>query len=233
MSRETCPTCGEDFKQIGGHWRYSPDHRPELTGRQHNIIRGLMMGDGSVRRREGGRYPRMDVRCIVPQYLEHLSNEFGILGCEPRLHRTAAEAASNNRESGFSPNAEAENYSDIHLWRMRAHPEMGQYSDWYETDKKVWPEDLELTPETLTHWFAGDGSNCEDYTSIVLAMENERGNQRKVERYFERAGLPAPDRWNLNGAFYAAWNKDASIELFDYMESPPPGYEYKWPEEVR
>mgnify|MGYP007057105309 CR=1 FL=1 len=34
----TCPKCGTEYKRLGGHWRYNPDHRPELTEKQLDII---------------------------------------------------------------------------------------------------------------------------------------------------------------------------------------------------
>jgi hypothetical protein len=65
-------------------------------------------------------------------------------------------------------------------------------------------------------------------------MSNESENTGKVESYFEEAGIPTPDRWNISELVCnACWNKDGSEELFEYMEGPVTGYEYKWPESVR
>lgn len=167
------------------------------------------MGDGSIAYHESKSNPNLRINCVVPEYLEHLSKEFGQLSNSVFLST----------------------------------PEMWQYRDWYthrttdsgaQYSKKVWPEDLELTPETLTHWFCGDGNNQFDYPSIRLSMNNERQNLDKVESYFEQARLPTPDRWGItDAACNAVWRKGSSEELFEYMEGPVPGYEYKWPDSVK
>jgi len=238
-SGTVCDHCGHRYDRISSHWSGSDEcEYPELTERQHNIIRGLLMGDGSVNYQEQKENPSVVVKCIVPEYLEYLSNEFGVLGNDIALVQSAEDSASNNRERGFRPNADSSNYSDIYGFTTMSHPEMWQYRDWYDTStdraEKTWPDNLELTPETLTHWFCGDGNNQFDYPSIRLSMNNERDNLDKVERYFERAGLPAPDRWGItDAACNACWKKAGSEELFEYMEGPVTGYEYKWPDSVK
>lgn len=243
-SGEKCHDCGHIYDRISHHWSGSDEcEYPKLTERQHNIIRGLLMGDGSVAYHESKKNPKIIVACIVPEYLEHLSDEFEPLSGSVSLSKTGEQAATENRESGFRPDANGENYSDQYKFNTLATPEMWQYRDWYtyrttdsgaQYSKKEWPKDLELTPATLTHWFVGDGNNQFEYPSIRLSMNNERQNLDKVESYFERAGLPTPDRWGItDSACNAVWKKESSEELFEYMEGPVPGYEYKWPESVK
>lgn len=234
-SGELCHDCGHRYDRLSHHWTASDEcEYPELTERQHNIIRGLMMGDGCSGYHESNANPNITVRCIVPEYLEYLSDEFGVLGSDVALVKTGAEKAAENRDSGFRPDARAENYSDQYCFNTMSTPEMWQYRDWYETGEKVWPDDLELTPETLTHWYVGDGNNSAVYPELRIGMSNEKENTEKVERYFERAGLPTPDRWDISETHCnACWRTDTSKELFEYMTGPLPGYEYKWPKSVR
>lgn len=229
-SGRICYDCGHRFDRISQHWTASSEcSYPDMTKRHHDIIRGLLMGDGTIQK--GSTNPCIKVCCIVPEYLQLLSDEFGVLGGPITVDRTPEESAANNRETGFRPDAKAENYSTLYRWQTKSHPDMLRYTDWYKTGEKVWPTDLELAPETLTHWFCGDGNNSKDYPAIRIAMSNERENKKKVERYFERQGLPAPERWS-DGKYHcnACWGKEASIELFEYMTAPVVGYEYKWPE---
>jgi hypothetical protein len=139
------------------------------------------MGDGCVAYHESKKNPNIRVSCIVPEYLETLSEEFVELSNAVSLSKTAEKKAEENRNSGFRPDANADNYSDQYEFNTMSTPEMWQYRDWYIEDedandkdvrqmKKVWPEDLELTPATLTHWFAGDGNNQHDYPSIHPAF---------------------------------------------------------------
>lgn len=227
-----CHDCDHRYDRISAHWSASDNcEYPKLTERQHNIIRGLLMGDGCASYQEAKKNPNIRVGCIVPEYLELLSQEFGILGNGVFLDKTGDEKAAENRESGWRPDARGEDYSDQYVFTTMSTPDMWQYRQWYATGTKVWPDDLELSPETLTHWFVGDGNNQFDYPSIRLSMNNERENLDKVESYFERAGLPTPDRWGITDeACNAVWNKESSEELFEYMEEPVVGYEYKWPD---
>jgi len=234
-SGELCHDCHHKYDRISVHWSASDKCQyPKLTERQHNIIRGLLMGDGAMAYHESKKNPNVVVACIVPEYLHYLSDEFGRLGNQPFMSKTGNEKAAENRASGWRTDANGDDYSDQYVFTTLSTPEMWQYRDWYETGEKVWPEDLELSPETLTHWFVGDGNNQFDYPSIRLSMNNERHNLDKVESYFERAGLPTPDRWGITDeACNAVWRKESSEELFEYMEGPVTGYDYKWPESVK
>lgn len=227
-----CHDCGHRYDRISMHWSAADEcSYPELTERQHNIIRGLLMGDGTARHQEKKHNPSIVVGCVVEEYLEHLSDIFGVLGNDVILAQTAEQSAADNRERGFRPNADADDYQNIYKFTTMSTPEMWQYRDWYETGKKVWPEDLKLTPETLTHWYVGDGNFAQD-SFIRIATSNEIENTEKIENYFTEAGLPEPDTWYDNGrTSYAKWHVRSSEELFDYMEGPVVGYEYKWPEE--
>jgi len=151
-SKVECPECGEKYKQLGQHWTGSCS-APQLTKQQYDIVVGLLMGDGNLRR--NGKNPHIKIVMISPNYLEYLDEMFGCLGTGIRLTQTAAESAKRNRDSGFSPNAKEENYSDLYQWRTRSLPELHDFN-WYKTGKKVWPEDIELTPTVLKHLYCGD-----------------------------------------------------------------------------
>jgi hypothetical protein len=234
-SGKICHDCQHKYDRISAHWSGS-DHceYPKLTDEQHDIIVGLMMGDGCAAYNEKHKNPNIRVNCIKPEYLHYLSDKFGVLGNDVFLGKTGDEKAAENRERGFRPDANGDDYSDQYGFTTMSTPEMWEYRHWYDSGEKVWPESIELNPLTLTHWFCGDGNNQFDYPSVRLSMNNERDNRDKVESYFERVGLPTPDRWGINDvSCNAAWNKESSEELFEYMEGPVAGYEYKWPDSVK
>jgi hypothetical protein len=234
-----CPECGTEYKALGQHWHYNPDHRPSLTDHQHEIVVGLLMGDGCLDRANGR--PRLRVGMVSPNYLDYLDSQFGIFGTGVSLERTAAENARKNRDSGFRPNAKAENYSDVYRWRSRRLPELRQYVDWYSSGEKVWPADIDLTPTVLKHWYCGDGNyhNHGSHNCIRIAMSNEVDNTDKVEQLFENTGLPTPSSWTIaehaSGGrnCMAGFTVDQSQELWEYMGEPLPDFEYKWPESYR
>lgn len=233
-----CPECGEEYEQLGKHWRWNPDHRPELTQHQKEVISGLLMGDGCVNR--DSKNPLIQCNMIRPNYLEYLDNIFGCLSTGVKLKHTAEENAQIKRDSGFSPNANAKDYSDLYIWRSRSLPELQEFADWYSSGKKVWPEDIELTPTVLKHWYCGDGSwnNSGSRSYVRIGMANEVENTDKVDRYFERANLPTPSNYHIGELkncdamrCTAAWSVEDSKKLWDYMGKPLPDFEYKWPEQ--
>lgn len=234
-----CPSCGKNFERIGQHWSMSSScEYPELTANQKDIITGVLMSDGYIDHGRNEENPRLAVKMITPDYLYYLDKEFPALGTGVKLCLTAEESAKQNRKTGFSTNAKSENYSDVYRWQTRGHPELQEFSDWYSSGEKVWPENIGLTPTVLKHWYCGDGywNNNSSQNHIKICMANEVENIEKVNKIFKSAGLPTPSNYNIherkNGSLNcsAYFTIEQSKELWNYMGSPLPGFEYKWPE---
>lgn len=225
-----CPECGESFKALGIHWRKGGCNHPPFTKEQDEIITGLVMGDGCINLTT--KTPRLQINMTSKEYLIHLDDIFGILSTGVTLHQTAKERANQNNESGFHPDADEKNYKDAYWLQTRSHPGLSKFADWYESGKKVWPDDIELSPTVLKHWFVGDGSwhNTSGQNYIRIAMSNEKENVEKVSQYFTDCGLPQPN-FQTNGEYCAAsFTVSESVELWEYMGEPLPGFEYKWPD---
>lgn len=237
---DTCHQCGNGYENIGMHWSKSSCEYPNFTNQEEEIITGLLMGDGSVVRC-GGCNPRLSVGMIMPNYLKYLDNIFGILGNGVSLKESAKQSANESKRRGFSSIATEENYSDVYEWRTMNHPQLEKYRQWYSNGKKVWPEDIKLTPTVLKHWFCGDGSRIDNGNSehISIAMSNEVDNLEKVETILQQSNLPKPSNWNIHKRktggkiCEAVFSVSQSYELWEYMGEPLPDFEYKWPEEYR
>lgn len=234
MSRQTCPVCDELFSSVGHHWRYNPSHRPDITKRLGEIVTGLVMGDGTVHFKERNN---AHVACEMTNqnYLQHLDEVFGCLSQGVKLKHTAKESAMLARDSGFRPNAKAKNYSDKYYWACSSHPALNKFSTWYESGKKVWPDNIDLTPTTLKHWYAGDGhlDVRGSYSSISIGVSNEADEKNKINKMFSRENLPAP-KWTDyedNEGYrncQISFSTSETDELLSYMGAPVPGFEYKW-----
>lgn len=241
-----CPCCGCIVNNnLGTHWKDNDGcDYPAISNFQHQVITGLLMGDAWLSF-GNDRNPALRARMETKPYLKHLSNDiFPTYGEEIDLNRTAEESARGARESGFRPNARKENYSDLYLFETRSTPKLSVYERWYEGEKpyreKVFPQNINLTPETLKHWYVCDGSyhNNGGERYITIAMTNERNNQDKISQYFEDVGISTPHKYDGNdndpeNRCNARWLVDGSMELFDHMGSPLPGFKYKWPEEYQ
>ena len=106
----------------------------------------------------------------------------------------------------------------------------------------MWPEDIELTPTVLKHWYVGDGhcDNSSSHNHIQISVSNEVKNTEKVFKYFSNVGLPQPSNHHISEQIKSenkkcdiVWGVEESYELWDYMGEPLPDFNYKWPEEYR
>lgn len=184
------------------------------------------MGDGWIRNTFHNN-PCLVVASITEEYLHELDRVFGVMSCGVSEFMSAEESANSTRDSGLSPDADARDYSDVYKWRSRNSTEFDSFAEWYSNGEKCWPEDLNLTPTVLKHWYCCDGTLVSE-KCISIGASNEFASQSKVESYFESSGLPKPRNWNeSNGSL--VWNRTDSQILFDYMGDPLPGFSYKWP----
>lgn len=223
-----CHECGDNFSRIGSHWRRGSCKYPKISSKQHEIITGVLMGDGSINRY--GKNPRLQVNMINKKYLEYVDSKFPLIGAGVSLKRKAKDNAELSRQTGFTSTVNEENYNDQHNWQTLCIPELKQYSNWYNSGEKVWPEDIQLTSTVLKHLYCNDGSLEKDgkFFRIKITMCNEINNKEKINKLFENMNLQRPEYWNSNKD--ARWNKESSKDLLNYMGEPLPGFEYKWPD---
>jgi len=221
-----CHDCGKSYKGIGKHWSLSDCLHPRFTDHQKDVLVGLLMGDGCADM--GSANACLTVGMITKEYLDYLDDLFGELSIGVDLQETGEKTAEKAIESGFSPNADKSEYSDVYRWRTRRHPYVTKLREWYDSGSKVFPPDIELTPTVLKHWYVSDGHYSDKGGSrrICMGIANEAANREKINSYFRRVDLPAPDWWSDTRC---DWDVEHSIELFEYMGTPPQGFKYKWP----
>jgi len=222
---EKCQQCDTEYETLGLHWSKSGQcDYPEWSNESHEIAAGLLMGDAYLS--TANKNPRIEVKMITPEYLRHVDNIFDSQGTGVRHYMTAEQSAEQAVSNGLRPKAEAENYNDVWRWNTISTPELDRYRDWYDGGK-VWPDDIDLTPTTLKHWYVGDGHLEVRGNSkrMSIGASNEMERFDKVLAYFDAAGLPKPA---INGS-NLRWNVDGTEQLFDYMGEPLPGFDNKWP----
>lgn len=237
---KTCSQCGREYRQIGGHWSKNDDcDYPDFTQRQIEILTGVLMGDGWVDSQSGGRKPIMRCKMITPDYLFYLNKEFGNMSNGFSLLLTGEESAKQARDSGFQPNANASDYSDIYEWRTISHPKIKQFSVWYSSGEKIFPSDLKLTPTTLKNWYVCDGNwdNSGTCNRIQIGISNESERTETITKIFRKSNLPEPryNKWTKNGNTHCKieFTVEDSKTIWQYMGEPLPGFDYKWPKQYR
>lgn len=231
--RIECEECGNEYERISHHWSANPDHQPEFTEEQWQILTGIVMGDASVH--PGRKTPKVLMQLTVPEYLEYLNDKFGVLGTGVKLYKNAEEQAKRIKASGFSPNADPENYKDVYQWHTRTHPSLSELREWYASGKKVFPPDIDLTPTVLKHWYVCDGYLAKNMKRIVISISNEHERRHEISEMFARVDLPTPSydiQTRKDGSIKcnARWPSSRMGALLDYMGEPLPGFEYKWGE---
>jgi hypothetical protein len=226
-----CPNCEYSEDYAGLHWSKLPDHRPNFSDEQLEILTGILMGDGTID--NSSKNPRLCLIMTNKEYLEYLSQKFPYLSSEVSLHLTGEECNKKARKSGFIPNAT--NCKDQYSWRTKTHPQLSRFVDWYDSGEKVWPKDITITPKILKHLFCCDGdkkngaNGRSDY--IRISSENERDNLTQVVKMFSQSGIPAP-RIEDNEWCRFCWSVSDTQDIYEHMGDPVPGFEYKWPSDI-
>lgn len=225
-----CHNCGAERDRIAQHWSMSSTcEAPELTEKQKEIINGLMLGDGSVVRPTAN--PRLQVNSRKESFLEFIHGEFGVFSAtRPRLVKSAEELAQADRESGFHPEAEAENYGNKYGWESICSKRFEPWREWYETGKKVWPNDIDLTPLTMSVWYASDASFNPNHGKgrAKIDTANEKDSREKVLSYFNGISVETPAWDSYEDHSRIRFSAEGTQQLLEYMDTVIPGYEHKW-----
>lgn len=227
-----CPSCGELYEEkrgLGQHWSGSSCDPPKLTRRQKEILVGILMGDGYIgegKCEEGGSgNHHMQIRMTNREFLEWVDSEMGVLSSGVRLAASAEQQA-------HSGGGDVESYSPLYGLTIRTHPYLSVLAEWYSSGKKVMPEDIEMTPMVLKMWYVCDGglSGREGCRQPRIALNNEKGNKKKVLSWFEESECPVPYWYEEDsGDTTITWTtKEDRRKFFEYIGSPPPGFKYKW-----
>lgn len=232
------PECDGVFEHLGTHWRYNSEHRPEITDRQHEILTGLLMGDGCVEVNEEKWNPQFCCNMTTRPFLEWLKGELAPLSKDVKFKASAEMLAAESKKRGCVVNEDK--YRDQYRLRTFVHPGFEEYRNWSSEGEKKYPEDLKLTPLILKVWFCGDGTSYDNKTkppSIELSCANEYNRAEFVKSLFGFLDVDPTIRKNIKndgGLDMKLYfdSKDSEI-LYDYMEDPLPGFKYKWPERFR
>lgn len=230
-----CNDCGEEYKKITTHWSKSDCSHPEIKNQE--LLTGLIMGDATIDDKfDETRNPRLRLTMTNKEYLESLYKKAPYLWTKkPSIHRTSEELASNKHKDSFTESNNPANFKTQYKIQTISHPDLEKYEKWYSTGKKVFPEDLELTPTILKHWYVCDGSynNNGSRRFLTIHCSNERKNKEKINGMFEEKGF-TDFRWREDKTSNGTWRASISFtveeteRLFEYMGNPPKGFDYKW-----
>ena len=156
----------------------SKNPRLLLTQKQHEVLMGMLLGDGNLRHRGKNTLFRT----------EHSEKQKEYLFWTYRLFKefTLSEPKGVTREH---------HKNDEYSFTTFAHPVFNSYFELFYKNgcKRVTKEILELlTPESLSIWICDDGSYSNSGKHIILCTNSFLLNEHKImQKYFK-------EKWNLN-----------------------------------
>ncbi len=123
--------------------------RTDLTPNDHELLAGLLLGDGSLSAIKPGinRNSCFSIATVHEEYASHLQQD---LPFKTRVN--IREKHTSIIQGHITKCRRAYRLSsnfDLALTDLHNH--------WYQNSTKIIPEDLQLTPTTVLHWFLGDG----------------------------------------------------------------------------
>jgi hypothetical protein len=214
--KEQCPFCREWYSQVSNHWTKSSmcDH-PPITYRKVQIIKGLVLGDGSL------NYQSKNIGVVITNtnltFMEWLKTEMGWL--VGRLEKM------KNVAQGFDVDP------DYHMYQMstRKHPQFSPFVSWYDDDEGfTFPQNISLSPMLLKMWYVSDGSlqhsGNSDMASVKISINHDSDVRERVKKAFREVSFDVSSRSNQEFAL----GIEDSQRFLNFIGDPVPGYEYKW-----
>jgi hypothetical protein len=221
-----CPTCGEDYDFLGGHFRWT-DHRPEYSSWQLDVVIGLVLGDGYIRNPSGKRESKMILEMSNKTFLQWLDSRMGWVTTGVKIHRTAEENAEHAKKSGLRhTSGSPENFEDTYRLRFRSNPTLSWLREkFYPSGEKEIPSNLRLNSRRATYWYVSDGGlQRNNYGNKTLQISSRSFPLERISRMFREAGFDP----SANGDHSVQFGHSESCRVLEWMEGPVRGFEYKW-----
>jgi len=143
MSENTtnvCPECGKEYVSLSQHFGMKPEHRPELSPEQMDVVRFLLLDGADLR--TDSTHPTIRVYSSNRGFLESARDVLGWAANDVHTHRTAAQVAREVSEN-FGADVTAEDCNPTYGLATRPLPELENYDG---------PTDVGRLSPRLLHW---------------------------------------------------------------------------------
>jgi len=183
------------------------------------LMRGLLLGDADIKEGTNGSIFRL--RMTNKLFLEWVSTKLSPLSRGVFLSESSDKQKESALRGGLKGVSEGSEFSDLYGLRTVTHPQINVLQSWYSTGQKRYPESM--TYEMLRMWYVTDGWNQEGRMRIRCKQQADK--PQDIKRMISSIGInPTID--NNNGVIRI--NSKQSREFLN-STNPPPGFEYKWP----
>jgi hypothetical protein len=130
-----CSHCGQEYERIAQHWAWNEEHRPELSQKEKDMLKGLLMGDATIDR-GSGTSTRKNFGLVVAntnrEFLEEIKETLSIPSTITKS-RTKQESYEN---FGLDHDVSKDGFSEFYRLQIASHPYFNQLDNWYETGEK-------------------------------------------------------------------------------------------------
>lgn len=201
-----CPSCKKTYKDIGKHWGHSCDY-PNITEEQHEILSGVLLGDGNVDNRDSN--PRFRIQVNEREFIEWFSEKMGVLA-------KSISQVEHSMNDGY----DRDNSYSI---KTVTHPDLKRYANWYNSGKKRYPENLRLTPTKLKLWYVTDGDWNYKNNQFRITCSSQIHRDEYLKNLF--------NEFNFNPTISTdtiVFSVSDSKRLLEWIGEPISGYQYKW-----
>jgi hypothetical protein len=216
MTTNTCPECGKVYKQIGNHWQHRPSHIHSLTPRQHEIVKGLVIGDGHICMKD--RNAMLIVGSTNREFLSWLSEEFPVISRTIRKSKSVDYLIKQNTESEWvdTPSDDCE-YNPMYRWNTVTHP---NFNDYLGDAMSI----MELSSLSLKVWYVSDGTLVEAGNHWCPSFSvTDVGLKEHLAELLRDVGFTVT---STTGMVYI--KQSETVRFFECIGDPIPGFEDKW-----
>ena len=193
-------------------WKSTLSKNPRilLSEEQHNVIIGMLLGDGSLRKRGKNTLFRVEHSEKQKDYLfwiHDLFSEFTLSKPKSYMHKNHKYAS--------------------HSFTTFAHPLFNYYYGlFYKDGRKQVNEEIlnQITPQGLAMWISDDGSYCNSIKDMILCTNSFSLEEHKLmQKYFlEKWGLNCSIRFRDGKYYYLTFYKKDTGKLIDLIKDHIP-----------
>jgi len=179
-----------------------------LSGEEHELILGTILGDASVKQRDKNNCLRISHSLKQKDYLIEIKNKLQDFEVSEFSERTRN---INNREL------------KVIDFSTKTHPIFNYYRNlFYKNGVKVINSDIlsQLTARSLSYWICDDGSFCNKQKYFILCTNSYTFEEHKLIKEFfnNKFGLNPVIGFRDNKYYYLRFNKQDSQKLINIIK---------------
>ena len=127
--RDPCSVCSDEFINMGQHWSSTQCEYPELSDKQEDMLRGMLMSDGTV---QFGENNNLKITLTEEKFLEWYFDKLDCI-CPnryPTVCQTPEESKQGTIKSLGKENVDMDSkYKTKYLLLTRSHPFLNEFDN--------------------------------------------------------------------------------------------------------